>query len=98
MNDSEQGTARTSDAWTPGAQRDATASPQAPARRDTTTRQPTSAPPTTPCTVVWSQGRPYVLENPTGRPRWMGMDRHGRPQALTGDELRRRGWSYHRSR
>lgn len=55
-------------------------------------------PPTTPCTVVWSQGRPYVLENRTGRPRWMGMDRHGRPQALTGEQLRRRGWSYHRAR
>ncbi|GAA1193727.1 hypothetical protein [Prauserella alba] len=82
MNDSEQRTARN-----PGAQRDAKAS-----------RQTTSAPPTTPCTVVWSQGRPYVLENPTGRPRWMGMDRHGRPQALTGDELCRRGWSYHRAR
>ncbi|KMS89634.1 hypothetical protein [Prauserella rugosa] len=55
-------------------------------------------PPTTPCTVVWSQGRPYVLENGAGRPRWMGMDRHGRPQALTRDELCRRGWSYRRGR
>ncbi|OLT43235.1 hypothetical protein BJF85_03435 [Saccharomonospora sp. CUA-673] len=61
--------------------------------------QPISpAPPTTPCTVVWSQGRPFVLESGAGRPRWMGMDRHGRPQALTGDELCRRGWSYRRAR
>ncbi|WP_253864671.1 hypothetical protein [Prauserella halophila] len=57
-----------------------------------------AAPPTTPCTVVWSQGRPYVLENSTGRPRWMGTDRRGRPLALTRDELCRRGWSYHRAR
>ncbi|PXY22378.1 hypothetical protein [Prauserella muralis] len=55
-----------------------------------------SSPPTTPCTVVWSQGRPYVLESATGRPRWMGTDSHGRPQALTGEDLRRRGWSYRR--
>lgn len=55
------------------------------------------APPTTPCSVVWSRGRPYVLESGAGRPRWMGTDHHGRPQALTGEELRRRGWSYRRS-
>ncbi|MFC4003461.1 hypothetical protein ACFS2C_16810 [Prauserella oleivorans] len=54
-------------------------------------------PPTTPCTVVWSQGRPFVLESGAGRPRWMGTDRHGRPQALTGEDLRRRGWSFRRS-
>ncbi|PRX45150.1 hypothetical protein B0I33_110250 [Prauserella shujinwangii] len=58
----------------------------------------TSAPPTTPCTVVWSQGRPYVLESASGRPRWMGTDNHGRPQQLTGADLQRRGWSYRRSR
>ncbi|NIJ12257.1 hypothetical protein FHU38_002601 [Saccharomonospora amisosensis] len=55
-------------------------------------------PPTTPCTVVWSQGRPYVLESGPGRPRWMGTDSHGRPHALTGEDLRRRGWSYRRAR
>lgn len=55
------------------------------------------SPPTTPCTVVWSRGRPYVLESGAGRPRWMGVDHHGRPQALTGEELRRQGWSYRRS-
>ncbi|EID56148.1 hypothetical protein SacxiDRAFT_3957 [Saccharomonospora xinjiangensis XJ-54] len=58
---------------------------------------PEAQPPTTPCTVVWSRGRPYVLESGAGRPRWMGVDHHGRPQALTGEELRRRGWSYRRS-
>ncbi|WP_216204970.1 hypothetical protein [Amycolatopsis aidingensis] len=58
---------------------------------------PAGVPPTTPCTVVWSQGRAYVLENASGRPRWMGTDSHGRPQALTGEDLRRRGWSYHRA-
>jgi hypothetical protein len=57
----------------------------------------TPAPPTTPCSVVWSQGRAYVLEGGSGRPRWMGTDAHGRPQALTGDDLRRRGWSYRRA-
>ncbi|WP_199432221.1 hypothetical protein [Qaidamihabitans albus] len=57
-----------------------------------------ASPPTTPCTVVWSQGRPYVLESGSGRPRWMGTDNHGRPQALTGADLRRRGWSYRRAR
>lgn len=57
-----------------------------------------AAPPTTPCTVVWSQGRPYVLENGSGRPRWMGTDTHGRPQELTSADLRRRGWSYRRIR
>ncbi|MBK1782875.1 hypothetical protein JHE00_00960 [Prauserella sp. ASG 168] len=57
----------------------------------------TGAPPTTPCTVVWSHGRPYVLESGPGRPRWMGTDRHGRPQVLTRDDLCRRGWSYRRS-
>jgi hypothetical protein len=54
--------------------------------------------PTTPCTVVWSEGRPFVLEGLTGRPRWMGTDGHGRPLALTGADLQRRGWSYRRDR
>ncbi|WP_197319029.1 hypothetical protein [Saccharomonospora sp. NB11] len=57
----------------------------------------TPCPPTTPCTVVWSRGRPYVLESGSGRPRWMGVDHQGRPQALTNEALRRQGWSYHRS-
>ncbi|MEU6641582.1 hypothetical protein ABZ863_03445 [Saccharomonospora sp. NPDC046836] len=56
-----------------------------------------ASPPTTPCTVVWCQGRAYVLESSSRRPRWMGTDSHGRPQALTGEDLRRRGWSYQRS-
>ncbi|OQO93813.1 hypothetical protein B1813_04600 [Saccharomonospora piscinae] len=60
-------------------------------------RDAQASPPTTPCTVVWSRGRPYVLESGSGRPRWMGTDHHGRPQSLTGDELRRRGWTYRRS-
>lgn len=54
-------------------------------------------PPTTPCTVVWSLGRPYVLEGGSGRPRWMGTDHRGRPEALTGADLQRRGWSYRRA-
>ncbi|GAB2970409.1 hypothetical protein LWP59_14905 [Amycolatopsis acidiphila] len=52
-----------------------------------------ATPPTTPCTVVWSEGRPYVLESG----RWIGTDRRGRPQSLTGADLRRRGWSYRRA-
>lgn len=56
-----------------------------------------TAPPTTPCTVVWSQGRPYVLESGSRRFRWVGTDHHGRPETLTGEELRKRGWSYHRA-
>nr|WP_092535090.1 hypothetical protein [Amycolatopsis arida] len=62
-----------------------------------TPSNPAGVPPTTPCTVVWSQGRPYVLDGSVGRPRWMGTDAHGRPQALTGDDLRRRGWSFRRA-
>ena len=49
--------------------------------------------PTTPCSVVWSRGRAYVLEGWPGRVRWMGMDDRGRPQSLTNTDLRRRGWS-----
>jgi hypothetical protein len=47
--------------------------------------------PTTPCSVVWSKGHAYVLEGSHGR--WVGVDDRGRPQVLSGDELRRRGWS-----
>ncbi|AXB43057.1 hypothetical protein [Amycolatopsis albispora] len=54
----------------------------------------TRTPPTAPCTVVWSLGRPYVLEN---NARWVGTDRRGRPQVLTRAELQRRGWSYRRA-
>jgi hypothetical protein len=54
-------------------------------------------PPTTPGTVVWSQGRPYVLESGSGNLRWTGTDNRGRPCALTGADLRRRGWSYRRA-
>ncbi|KAA9151347.1 hypothetical protein FPZ12_039170 [Amycolatopsis acidicola] len=57
----------------------------------------TPEPPCTPCSVVWSQGRPYVLEPTAGRPRWVGTDYRGRPLALTGADLRRRGWSYRRA-
>ncbi|MBB2936910.1 hypothetical protein FHX82_003974 [Amycolatopsis bartoniae] len=57
----------------------------------------TDEPPTAPCTVVWSQGRPYVLEPGTGNPRWVGTDTRGRPTTLTVADLRRRGWSYHRA-
>lgn len=47
--------------------------------------------PTAPCSVVWSKGHAYVLEG--FRARWVGVDDRGRPQALSGDELQRRGWS-----
>ncbi|WP_167115853.1 hypothetical protein [Amycolatopsis viridis] len=53
--------------------------------------------PTTPCSVVWSQGRPYVLESGAGALRWVGTDHLGRPQALSGAELHRRGWSHRRA-
>nr|WP_170200553.1 hypothetical protein [Prauserella endophytica] len=66
------------------------------ARTPMTSTERAGSPPTTPCTVVWSHGRPYVLESGPGRPRWMGTDDHGRPQALTREDLRRRGWSYRR--
>lgn len=56
-----------------------------------------ATPPTIPCTVVWSEGRPYVLESGRGNPRWIGTDNHGRPLSLTGADLSRRGWSYHRA-
>ncbi|MFT7838837.1 hypothetical protein Q5530_22080 [Saccharothrix sp. BKS2] len=51
--------------------------------------------PTTPCSVVWSKGHAYVLEGAQGR--WVGVDDRGRPRALSGDELRRRGWSRSRT-
>ncbi|MFD4194926.1 hypothetical protein [Amycolatopsis thermoflava] len=53
--------------------------------------------PTAPCSVVWSQGRPYVLEPGAGTLRWVGTDHLGRPLTLTGDELRRRGWTHRRA-
>ncbi|TNC25376.1 hypothetical protein [Amycolatopsis alkalitolerans] len=52
-------------------------------------------PSTVPCTVVWSEGRPYVLE--PGTSRWIGTDDRGRPQFLTTADLCRRGWSYRRT-
>ncbi|WP_414640405.1 hypothetical protein [Amycolatopsis sp.] len=57
----------------------------------------TAVPPTVPCSVVWSDGRPYVLESPSGRPRWVGTDTRGRPQLLTRADLQRRGWSHRRA-
>ncbi|MFI9010739.1 hypothetical protein ACIGNX_26230 [Actinosynnema sp. NPDC053489] len=51
--------------------------------------------PTAPCSVVWSKGHAYVLEG--FRARWVGVDDRGRPQALSGAELQRRGWSRTRS-
>jgi hypothetical protein len=71
---------------------------QSPTTRSAAAQPPEATePPTTPCTVVWSQGRPYVLESGVGNPRWMGTDTRGRPLALTGADLRRRGWSYRRA-
>jgi hypothetical protein len=47
--------------------------------------------PTAPCSVVWSKGHAYVLEG--FRARWVGVDDRGRPQALSGEQLQRRGWT-----
>ncbi|TCP50823.1 hypothetical protein EV191_10785 [Tamaricihabitans halophyticus] len=55
-----------------------------------------TAPPTTPCTVVWSQGRAFVLEAALSGNRWVGFDQRGRPQSLSSGDLQRRGWSRHR--
>lgn len=72
-----------------------------PASRDNTvvlsTETETDPLPTAPCSVVWSQGRPYVLEAGAGTLRWVGTDHLGRPLTLTGDELRRRGWTHRRA-
>ncbi|KOV81464.1 hypothetical protein [Nocardia sp. NRRL S-836] len=57
--------------------------------------QPTAELPTAPCSVVWSRGHAYVLEG--FRARWVGRDDRGRPHALTGAELNRRGWTLTRS-
>jgi hypothetical protein len=51
--------------------------------------------PTAPCSVVWSRGHAYVLEG--FRARWVGVDDRGRPQALSGSQLQRRGWSHTRA-
>jgi hypothetical protein len=47
--------------------------------------------PTTPCSVVWSRGHAYVLEGL--RARWVGRDDRGRPHAISGAEMQRRGWT-----
>lgn len=50
--------------------------------------------PTQPCSVVWSEGHAYVLERVLGgAARWVGVNDRGRPEALTGTELQRRGWT-----
>ncbi|MFD5830642.1 hypothetical protein [Lentzea sp. NPDC060358] len=51
--------------------------------------------PTAPCSVVWSRGHAYVLEG--FRARWVGRDDRGRPHAITGAEMQRRGWSLTRT-
>ncbi|WP_179776447.1 hypothetical protein [Amycolatopsis endophytica] len=53
--------------------------------------------PTAPCSVVWSQGRPYVLEPASGSLRWVGTDHLGRPLVLSCADLRDRGWSFRRA-
>jgi len=63
----------------------------------TAATSPSEVPPTAPCSVVWSEGRPYVLESPAGRPHWVGTDTRGRPQRLTRADLLRRGWSHRRA-
>lgn len=60
---------------------------------DDTPVESATLPPTTPWTVVWSQGHPYVLDTATGDFRWIGADDHGRPISLTHADLQRRGWS-----
>lgn len=52
--------------------------------------------PTRPCSVVWSQGHPFVLEGTRGRARWIGVDHRGRAQSLTNADLHSRGWSLRR--
>jgi hypothetical protein len=59
--------------------------------------RPSASLPTTPCSVVWSKGHPFVLEGTHGRARWVGVDDRGRPQRLTGADLQRRGWTSTRS-
>ncbi|TWP52216.1 hypothetical protein FKR81_11625 [Lentzea tibetensis] len=61
--------------------------------RTATEAQPTqgSTLPTAPCSVVWSKGHAYVLEG--FRARWVGVDDRGRPHALSGADLQRRGWT-----
>ena len=50
--------------------------------------------PTQPCSVVWSGGHSYVLEQQGGAgTRWIGLDDRGRPLALTSQDLQRRGWT-----
>ena len=61
---------------------------------ETATARPRTLP-TAPCSVVWSKGHAYVLEG--FRARWVGVDDRGRPQAFTGADLQRRGWTYTRS-
>lgn len=51
--------------------------------------------PTMPCSVVWSRGHAYVLEG--FRARWVGRDDRGRPHAITGAEMQRRGWTLTRT-
>jgi hypothetical protein len=51
--------------------------------------------PTTPCSVVWSRGHAYVLEGL--RARWVGRDDRGRPHAISGAEMQRRGWTLTRT-
>ena len=56
-----------------------------------------SAPlPTTPCSVVWSGGHCYVLEDrgQFGATRWVGLDDRGRPLALSPAQLQARGWTF----
>lgn len=55
--------------------------------------------PTLPCSVVWSGGHSYVLEElgGSGMTRWMGLDARGRPLALTANDLQRRGWTLYPS-
>lgn len=60
---------------------------------DTAPLPPETLPPTAPCTVVWSQGHPYVLDIAAGVCRWIGADDRGRPLVLTRADLQRRGWS-----
>ena len=57
-----------------------------------------ATPPTVPCSVVWCEGRPYVLEGRPGRARWVGTDYRGRPEALSSAEVQRRGWTHSRRR
>lgn len=55
--------------------------------------------PTTPCSVIWSDGHPFVLDGEPGISpiiaprRWVGLSVVDQPLVLTADEMRDYGFS-----